>query len=62
MCVVGANGLANPRDFLTPVACYEDREVKNFTVVNKYQGHLFSAEQVSANMATLSLVEHKEDL
>ena len=23
---IGANGLANPRDFLTPVAAYEDRE------------------------------------
>lgn len=25
---IGANGLANPRDFLTPVAWFEDREVK----------------------------------
>lgn len=24
---IGANGLANPRDFLTPVACYEDRDI-----------------------------------
>jgi homogentisate 1,2-dioxygenase len=24
--VIGSNGLANPRDFLTPVASYEDRE------------------------------------
>ena len=23
---IGSNGLANPRDFSTPVACYEDRE------------------------------------
>lgn len=23
---IGSNGLANPRDFLTPVACYEDRD------------------------------------
>ena len=41
----GANGLANPRDFLTPVAHYEDREV-DYTVINKYQGHLFQAKQV----------------
>jgi len=39
---IGANGLANPRDFLTPVAWFEDRSAE-FTVVNKYQGCLFSA-------------------
>jgi len=38
---IGANGLANPRDFLTPVAWYEDRKTE-YTVVSKYQGHLFS--------------------
>nr|CAD7433115.1 unnamed protein product [Timema monikensis] len=42
---IGANGLANPRDFQTPVAWYEDREVQNFQVISKYQGHLFRAEQ-----------------
>ncbi|XP_037928089.1 homogentisate 1,2-dioxygenase [Teleopsis dalmanni] len=42
---IGANGLANPRDFLTPVAWFEDREVKNFQVLTKYQGVLFSASQ-----------------
>ena len=41
----GANGLANPRDFLTPVAHYEDREVE-YAVISKYQGHLFQATQV----------------
>ncbi|BFZ09238.1 hypothetical protein BsWGS_12277 [Bradybaena similaris] len=41
---IGANGLANPRDFLTPVAWYEDRDV-DFTVISKYHGHLFSATQ-----------------
>lgn len=41
---IGANGLANPRDFLTPTACYEDREC-DFTVISKYQGCLFSAKQ-----------------
>uniref|UniRef100_A0A673ZXN4 Homogentisate 1,2-dioxygenase n=1 Tax=Salmo trutta TaxID=8032 RepID=A0A673ZXN4_SALTR len=43
---IGANGLANPRDFLTPVAWYEDREVATgYTVINKYQGKLFSSQQ-----------------
>lgn len=45
---LGANGLANPRDFLTPVACFEDaRAHSGFTVINKYQGSLFSAKQVN---------------
>lgn len=42
---IGANGLANPRDFLTPVAWYEDRDVKDFRIISKYQGHLFEALQ-----------------
>ncbi|CAB3246874.1 unnamed protein product [Arctia plantaginis] len=42
---IGANGLANPRDFLTPVARYLDEEVPGFKIVNKYQGALFVAEQ-----------------
>jgi len=37
--------LANPRDFLTPSAWYEDGEVPNYKVVNKFQGHLFEATQ-----------------
>lgn len=44
---LGANGLANPRDFLTPVAWFEDRRVATgYTVINKYQGKLFSSQQV----------------
>lgn len=39
--LLGANGLANPRDFVTPIAAYEDRECK-FTVVNKFLGQLFA--------------------
>ncbi|TSK98502.1 Homogentisate 1,2-dioxygenase [Bagarius yarrelli] len=43
---IGANGLANPRDFLTPVAWFEDRTVSGgYTVINKYQGKLFSCRQ-----------------
>jgi homogentisate 1,2-dioxygenase len=39
---IGANGLANPRDFLTPVAAYEQRE-GSFEVVAKFCGNLWSA-------------------
>ncbi|CAB3408157.1 unnamed protein product [Caenorhabditis bovis] len=41
---IGANGLANPRDFETPVAWFEDVD-KPFTIVNKYQGGWFKAQQ-----------------
>jgi homogentisate 1,2-dioxygenase len=40
---IGSNGLANPRDFRTPVAWYEDRDGK-FELVNKFMGNLWSAE------------------
>ena len=40
---IGANSLANPRDFLTPVAAFEDRE-GHYEVINKFQGSLWSAE------------------
>ena len=40
---IGANGLANPRDFETPVAAYEDRE-GDFRMVGKFQGRLWEAE------------------
>lgn len=43
---IGANGLANPRHFETPTAWFEDREGIRFEVINKYQGHYFSAVQV----------------
>lgn len=39
---IGANGLANPRDFLTPVAAYEDVEGPH-ELVAKFQGHLWTA-------------------
>ncbi|XP_014744373.1 PREDICTED: homogentisate 1,2-dioxygenase isoform X1 [Sturnus vulgaris] len=43
---IGANGLANPRDFLVPVAWYEDRQVPGgYTMISKYQGKLFAAQQ-----------------
>ena len=39
---IGSNGLANPRDFLTPVAAYEDAE-GDFDLIAKFQGHLWRA-------------------
>jgi len=39
---IGANGLANPRDFETPVAAYEDIEGE-FELIAKFQGHLWRA-------------------
>ena len=40
--VIGSNGLANPRDFLTPVAAYEDVE-GDFELVAKFSGRLWTA-------------------
>jgi homogentisate 1,2-dioxygenase len=40
---IGANGLANPRDFLAPVSAYEDREGK-FQIIAKFLGRLWAAE------------------
>ncbi len=39
---IGANGLANPRDFQAPVAAYEDREGE-FHITAKFLGRLWSA-------------------
>ena len=39
---IGANGLANPRDFLTPVAAYEDVDAPH-QLVAKFMGQLWSA-------------------
>jgi homogentisate 1,2-dioxygenase len=40
--VIGSNGLANPRDFLTPVAAYEDKE-GDFELIAKFQGRFWAA-------------------
>jgi homogentisate 1,2-dioxygenase len=40
---IGANCLANPRDFLTPVAAYEDREEPS-TLFVKWGGELYATE------------------
>ena len=39
---IGANGLANARDFLAPVAAFEDRD-GDFELVAKFAGNLWSA-------------------
>jgi homogentisate 1,2-dioxygenase len=39
---IGANGLASPRDFLVPVAAYEDREA-SCELVGKFNGRLWAA-------------------
>ena len=45
---MGANGLANARDFLTPVAAYEDAAYENeegdFRLIAKFQGNWWEAE------------------
>jgi homogentisate 1,2-dioxygenase len=38
---IGANGLANSRDFLTPKACFEDSEQQDYSLVNKFSGEWF---------------------
>jgi homogentisate 1,2-dioxygenase len=40
---IGANGLANPRDFLAPVAAYEDLD-GDYRIVGKFLGRLWEAE------------------
>jgi len=40
---IGSNGLAHARDFLTPVAAYEDVDAPH-ELVAKFMGHLWSAE------------------
>ncbi len=41
---IGANGLANSRDFLTPHAAYDDRDGAAFQVVAKFLGNLWATE------------------
>ncbi|PVV03013.1 hypothetical protein BB560_002531 [Smittium megazygosporum] len=40
---IGANGLANPRDFMYPVACYEHIDNVEYKIIQKFQGQLFEA-------------------
>lgn len=45
---IGANGLANPHDFLTPTAWFDEtaKDGIDFKIINKYQGTFFEAVQV----------------
>lgn len=42
---LGANGLAAPRDFLVPVAWFDDSCRPGYTIVQKFGGELFTAKQ-----------------
>ena len=59
LLIAGANGLAYPRDFETPVAWYEDRDVEGYTIISKYHGHLFAAKQVTKFLPSLQAVWNK---
>lgn len=41
--LIGSNGLANPRDFLSPVACYQDR-IGEYELIAKFQNSLWRAD------------------
>ncbi|KAN0066429.1 hypothetical protein ACQY0O_000523 [Thecaphora frezii] len=41
---IGANGLANPKDFEAPVAAYEDRQ-EEWQIINKFMGHFYQFKQ-----------------
>ena len=45
LTIVGANGLASPRDFLVPTAWFEDKSYPGYTIVQKFGGELFDAVQ-----------------
>jgi homogentisate 1,2-dioxygenase len=42
---IGSNGLANPRDFLAPVAAFEDRQDLPYEMVRKFGGRLWHCTQ-----------------
>ncbi len=62
---IGSNGLANARDFLAPVAAFEDGSGP-VTIVNKFLGHLWQGEQVHSPLDVVAwhgnLVPYKYDL
>src|SRR5215469_12009667 len=50
---LGSNGLANPRDFLAPVAAFEDKE-SACTLVAKFQGNLWAAEMKHSPLSVVA--------
>jgi homogentisate 1,2-dioxygenase len=63
--LIGANGLANARDFLAPVAAYED-EQRTVQVVQKFGGNLWAADYDHSPLDVVawhgSYVPYKYDL
>lgn len=63
--IIGANGLANPRDFLAPVAHYEDRQGQ-YKLLAKFQGKLWEADLKSSPLDVVAwhgnYVPYKYDL
>ena len=43
---IGSNGLANPRDFLAPVAAFETRQDQPYEIVRKFGGRLWRTTQL----------------
>lgn len=62
---IGSNGLANARDFLTPVAAFED-EIGRIACINKFSGNLWVAELSASPFDVVAwhgnLVPYKYDL
>ncbi len=62
---IGANGLANPRDFLTPTAAYEDIE-GDFNLTTKFNGSLWQAKMTHSPLDVVAwhgnLAPYKYDL
>lgn len=62
---IGSNGLANPRDFLAPVAACEP-ETGPVRIVNKFLGHLWEGEQSHSPLDVVAwhgnLTPYKYDL
>jgi homogentisate 1,2-dioxygenase len=62
---IGSNGLANPRDFLAPVAAFEKRETP-CVMISKFQGNLWAAEMAHSPLNVVAwhgnCVPYKYDL
>jgi homogentisate 1,2-dioxygenase len=50
---LGSNGLANPRDFLSPVAAYEDKDAP-CVLISKFQGNLWAAEMEHSPLSVVA--------
>ncbi len=62
---LGSNGLANPRDFMAPVAAFEDKQAAS-TLVAKFQGNLWTADMAHSPLNVVAwhgnLAPYKYDL